>query len=922
MSKTRKLLLGLRLRHKFAFSLVVAALLPVIVAYWVGTSVVLRGLERGLRVETERQLHVGVNLLLRDIERLGHEAIRLAAAPDLEAALRKGPIALADTLGDQMEHLPSALVQIADDRGVIQVQRVVNGGVSRFEGIGATAESPSVRAGLTYERRVTMVSVDGQLVVRATAPIVDERFDLRGVIVMSVPLDGLFADSVKASLGADVLIFGGTEAMGTPLVSFLDPLGARVRDIRAGPYVAQTVYSGRTAYENSTILGHDYALGYAPIFEIEGNIVGIFGVAVDREAVLEARGAATRSLGLGAAGAFVFALGLAGLLSRRITRPLQHLHRGAIAIARGDLDHTISAAEGDEIGDLATAFSHMTTALKENQRRLAARMREIVALHDAGRAVSSVIEPEQVLRKVVDSVARVLHVRICALWLVESGSTGKMVLGAARAKRDDMRVIADRRTVEALVEPLVSIAEHVAEARQSLRINSTKEHKVFSGIARDASIDGSLIGAILERKGVVVGVIIIGRGAEARPFSDADANLLSTFADQAASAIENASLYAEVRKFNEELEAKVALRTVELQAINNELGLTIKELQETQAQLILSERLAGLGQLVAGVAHEINSPSAAIRGTADTLAEAVRRLTARQPQLEEMTQDGAEAKELVAFFERVAPALAEGRRVPPAVVRRAARELKEKLVEEGVEEDTAAAVAKPLAELDVDVGLSREMTGFLRGKNDEAGRFIVGYLADYVYIHRSTLTIQDAIRRIQRIVGSLKGYSHLDQEAARTDADIHEGIENTLVILDHQMARGIRVVRNFAALPGVPVFVDELNQVWTNLIHNALQAIEADGADGEINIETEAMETGVSVRIIDNGPGIPDDVMSHIFEPFFTTKPQGEGTGLGLGIVQQIVGKHDGTVRCTSEPGRTCFEVWLPIDIDSGDASA
>src|SRR5690606_31856227 len=117
-------------------------------------------------------------------------------------------------------------------------------------------------------------------------------------------------------------------------------------------------------------------------------VVGTFAVAVDRASVLSAREAATRSLALGAAGALVFALGLAGLLSRRITRPLQRLHRGAIAIARGDLDQRIAISEGDEIGDLATAFDDMTEALKENQGRLAARMREIVALHDAGRAVS------------------------------------------------------------------------------------------------------------------------------------------------------------------------------------------------------------------------------------------------------------------------------------------------------------------------------------------------------------------------------------------------------------------------------------------------------------------------------------------------------------------------------------------------------
>jgi two-component system NtrC family sensor kinase len=122
--------------------------------------------------------------------------------------------------------------------------------------------------------------------------------------------------------------------------------------------------------------------------------------------------------------------------------------------------------------------------------------------------------------------------------------------------------------------------------------------------------------------------------------------------------------------------------------------------------------------------------------------------------------------------------------------------------------------------------------------------------------------------------------------------------------------RDITVVRRFAQLPSVPIFVDELNQVWTNLIQNAVQAC---AGKGTIAIETALAEPdGVVVRVVDDGPGIPADIQPRIFEPFFTTKPKGEGTGLGLGIVAQIVAKHAGRVRCESAPGRTMFEVWLP----------
>jgi signal transduction histidine kinase len=160
----------------------------------------------------------------------------------------------------------------------------------------------------------------------------------------------------------------------------------------------------------------------------------------------------------------------------------------------------------------------------------------------------------------------------------------------------------------------------------------------------------------------------------------------------------------------------------------------------------------------------------------------------------------------------------------------------------------------------------------------------------------------------------LKGYSHLDQ-AKVSATDLHEGIENTLVILHSELKYGINVIRDYAELPAVPVYVDELNQVWTNLIHNAVQAL---GGKGEILIETRVADDKtegalVSITVQDNGPGIPPDVMPRIFEPFFTTKPKGEGTGLGLGIVKQIVDKHGGKIDVTSKPGCTRFTVRLPI---------
>jgi signal transduction histidine kinase len=794
----------------------------------------------------------------------------------------------------------------------------------RFVGLGIEAGDPLLEAGTRLERQVTVSRVGRRLVVRALAPITDARFELIGMLVVSVPLDAVFADELKASLGTDVLLFTGTDGTTPAEATFVDSFGRRASGIRIDASAATAINASGSVLGSAMIEGGEFSLGYAPIMSAAGDIVGVFAVAVDRGPVLSARRTATRSLILGAAGAIVFALGLAGLLSRRISRPLQRLHQGAIAIARGDLDQQLEIDESDEIGDLATAFGNMTAALKENQRRLAARMREIVALHDAGRAVSAVLELEQVLRKIVDSVARVLHVRVCALWLVDDPERVRpdgrirMTLGAARAKRSDMRMISRGDEVAAMVEPLVVIARDVAATRTTLRIDDmTSDERREAAVA--SGVTGSLVATPLERKGVVLGVIVIGRTEEARPFSEADSNLLATFADQAAAAVENASLYAEVRAASEELEAKVRLRTTELTAINAELGRTITELRETQAQLVLSERLAGLGQLVAGVAHEINSPSAAIRGTIEVFGATVSRLGSATAELFRLELDAAEEQavdEIVAVIqERAGRATGV---VAPAALRRARRELSSRLEETGVESGSASTVAKVLVELGLSERDVDELVEIFDGSADRAER-IGQYMREQMYLHRAVSTIDHAITRIQRIVGGLKSYSHLDQEANRAETDIHEGIESTLVLFDHIISKGIEIERNYSEIPPIWAYVDELNQVWTNLIHNAVQAM---GGDGRIKIRTRVVDDGVSVSFTDNGPGIPDDVFPSIFEPFFTTKPRGEGTGLGLGIAKKIVDKHQGTLVCDSEPGRTRFTVWLPSDPSPGPDDA
>jgi signal transduction histidine kinase len=172
---------------------------------------------------------------------------------------------------------------------------------------------------------------------------------------------------------------------------------------------------------------------------------------------------------------------------------------------------------------------------------------------------------------------------------------------------------------------------------------------------------------------------------------------------------------------------------------------------------------------------------------------------------------------------------------------------------------------------------------------------------------------REATARLSHIVLAMKSYTYLDQ-APLLEVDVHEGLESTLVILQHKLKQGVKVKREYdTTLPRIEAYASELNQVWTNIIDNAIDAMNG---KGEICLRTYAEDNHVIVEIIDNGPGIPENIRSRILEPFFTTKPPGKGTGLGLHISHDIVAnRHHGQLLVESKPGETKFKVVLPIKI-------
>jgi signal transduction histidine kinase len=401
-------------------------------------------------------------------------------------------------------------------------------------------------------------------------------------------------------------------------------------------------------------------------------------------------------------------------------------------------------------------------------------------------------------------------------------------------------------------------------------------------------------------------VLMVGR-LDDEPFGEADLRLLVTFADQTASAIENARLYSEVRAFSDNLERKVRERTAQLETAKEEIERTLQALGTAQGQLIHSERMAGLGMLVAGIAHEVNSPAAAVQGLVDALSETVKRLGHCAAALYKLKLSPAAMKGYFDIIDGLLPAMETAPLSSTLESRQRVRRLKVVLAgREGA--DAAAAMLGEMGEMGEN--LAEHLVELAEDKDLAP---LGAYLREVAFLARTSGTIRTAIGAIRRIVGALKRYSRLD-EAPLERVDVHAGIEDTLVILAHQLKsgeNGINVKRSYGKIPQISAYVGELNQVWTNLIHNSVQAM---GDSGELVIETTVEDGEVKVAIQDSGPGIPHEMLSRIFEPFFTTKGKGEGTGLGLSIAARIVEKHGGRISVTSRPGTTRFEVRLPID--------
>jgi signal transduction histidine kinase len=346
-------------------------------------------------------------------------------------------------------------------------------------------------------------------------------------------------------------------------------------------------------------------------------------------------------------------------------------------------------------------------------------------------------------------------------------------------------------------------------------------------------------------------------------------------------------------------------------------------IRNTQEAIGQRERLLALGALSAGLTHELNNPAAAaVRATAG-LRERVVTLRRKLPAIASGHHDGAVLALLVKLLDDAAarvtsaPALAplEAADLEDAVTDwlddhdiEAGWELASPFVQAGIGTDKLDRIAAAVTDAAADGGIAAggELTGALR------------WLADTIETELLLNEITDSVARISSLVGAAKQYSQLDRAPYQV-VDIRELLDSTLAMLAAKIGDGITIVRDYDQdLPRIPAFPGELNQVWTNLIDNAVSAMSGSGT---LTIRTALDKDQLLIEFGDTGPGVPPDIRDRIFEPFFTTKPVGQGTGLGLDISYRIiVGRHHGDLRVESVPGDTRFRVWLPLSAPENDA--
>jgi len=506
--------------------------------------------------------------------------------------------------------------------------------------------------------------------------------------------------------------------------------------------------------------------------------------------------------------------------------------------------------------------------------------------------VATIDNLETILQQVAREIVAVFSAYSSAIMLIDSERTQVNVVAGYTTVQLETNLVGQQIPIMGH-----SINERLFRDKETLIIPNVQTNPLTQPIHDlmvKLNIQTMMIVPLVVR-GEIIGWFSVESDQVDRLFTDLDKDLGETIASQIATAIESARL------FKEEQTAKEALAQ------------TLQKLQTAQQELILSEKMAVLGQLVAGIAHEINTPLAAIRASADNTVGSLNETINQLPML----------------FQKLPPTryndfmtlLNQSLQNKIVLTRREIRKKKRALC--NVLEMAEFEQADIVAELLVDMGIYEDITEFMPLLREPNVVFVLQMADGLAGLQKEAQNIMDAVKRASKIVFALKSYTHHDHRGERIIADIPHSLDTVLTLYHNQLSHGVELTRQYHDVPPILCYPDELSQVWINLIHNAIYAMSGKGnlvitieqiQPNQVTLNTTPLPTNyIRVSITDNGHGVPQDIQTRIFEPFFTTKPIGEGSGLGLDISRKIMAKHNGDITLVSQPGCTTFKAWLPI---------
>lgn len=551
------------------------------------------------------------------------------------------------------------------------------------------------------------------------------------------------------------------------------------------------------------------------------------------------------------------------LLSRWLAKPVLHLSTAAKSLSSGEWEKTVELDRSDELGELAQSFNNMAKQLRASFANLEAQNAQTQILN------AELSESERRLSQFLDAMPVGVFVTDSHGNPYYTNQTGQYLLGEG---------------VVASVAEQIRIQYQIYQAG-SHRLYPQELHPVFN------ALNGQSVR--VEDMEIHHPDKIIPIESAGTPIYDADGNL-----SYAIASFQDITERKQAEKFREEynrtLEEQVAERTAELSQ-------TLTELQLTQDELIQSEKMAALGQLVAGVAHEINTPLGAIRSSVSYISDFLNENLSQFPSLFRELTPEREAQ----FLELLQRSIANTTMISGRERRQIRKAIAGQLAAQNIEE------SEGLANILLDLGVHDHLEPLFSLLRESDSEEFLKTVRAFVRLQASTRDINIASDRAAKVVFALKTYARHNSSGETIEANILDGIDAVLTLYQSQIKQGIELTKNYESIPPIHCYFDELNQLWTNLIHNALQAMDNKGS---LTIDASQNEPNIQVSITDSGTGIPPEIHSKIFQPFFTTKPPGEGSGLGLDIVRKIVEKHRGQITFQSRPGQTTFTVILPIE--------